>query len=63
MRKPNSIEHELNAVRIDLYEQTKGMTPSERVTYYRKLTSSVCMEFGIRTLNEIDNNSQKRAVL
>jgi hypothetical protein len=54
MKKPNNIERDLNAVRIELYEQTKGMTPSERVAYYKTLTTPVRHEFGIRTKNEME---------
>ena len=33
MKKPNTIEAELDAIRLKLYEQTKDMTTSERVAF------------------------------
>jgi hypothetical protein len=49
---PNDMERELNTVRSELYEQTKNMTPRERVAYYKELAAPVRREFGIRTVNE-----------
>lgn len=40
-------ENELDAVRLRLYEETKNMTPTERVAYLRKLATQVHKEFGI----------------
>ena len=47
-----SIEDELNAVRIELYEKTKGMTPDEEIAYLKSLSAPILKEFGIRTVNE-----------
>jgi hypothetical protein len=44
------VEDELNAIRIRLYEQTKGMTPEEEVAYLKKLSAPVLKEFGIQPL-------------
>jgi len=52
MRTINKIEDELNAVRIKLYEQIKGMTPDEEVAYLKKLSAPVLKEFGIQTIKE-----------
>jgi hypothetical protein len=32
----NPVEDELNAIRIELYEQTKSMSTSERVTFIKR---------------------------
>jgi hypothetical protein len=61
MKNPNNIERDLNSVRVELYEQTKDMSPKERVVYYRELSAPVRKEFGIRTANEIKADTQKRA--
>jgi hypothetical protein len=58
MKSRNTIEDELNAVRIDLYEKTKGMTPKEEVSYLKSLSAPVLKEFGIRTVNEARNLTQ-----
>ena len=46
------IEDELNATRIRLYEQIKGMTPEEEVAYLKKLSAPVLKEFGIQAVEE-----------
>ena len=59
MKSKNTIEDELNAVRIDLYEKTKGMTPDEEVTYLKSLSAPILKEFGIRTVNETKVDTMK----
>ena len=61
MRSQNNIEHELNAIRVELYEQAKDMTPSERVAYYKSLAAPIRKKFGIRTANELKEEAQKTA--
>ncbi|MDR3331972.1 MAG: hypothetical protein LBT08_05025 [Synergistaceae bacterium] len=65
MKRPNTIEAELNATREKLYEQTKDMTRGERVTYFKSLAAAVHKEHGLHTLNEIrtDEQTKKEAVL
>jgi hypothetical protein len=55
MKNPNDLESELNAIRSELYEQTKDMPPSERIAYYKELAAPVKKEFGIRTVSEINS--------
>ena len=45
--KNNSIEDELNIIRVSLYEQTKDMSVEEKVTYLRALAKPINEEFGI----------------
>ena len=59
MKNKNTIEDELNAVRIELYEKTKGMTPDEEVTYLKSLSAPILKEFGIRTVNETKVDAMK----
>jgi vacuolar-type H+-ATPase catalytic subunit A/Vma1 len=61
MKNRNRIEDELNAVRIDLYEKTKGMTPDEEVAYLKSLSAPLLKEFGISTVNEMEADTMKSA--
>ena len=65
MKNKNTIEDELNAIRIELYEKTKGMTPDEEVTYLKLLSAPILKEFGIRTVDQVktDGRGMKEAVL
>jgi len=61
MENRNRIEDELNAIRIDLYEKTKGMTPDEEVAYLKSLSTPLLKEFGINTVNETKADTMKNA--
>jgi len=45
------IEDELDAIRIELYEQTKNMPPDERIAYLRSLAAPVNKEFNITPIS------------
>ena len=47
MKKRNTIEKDLNAIRISLYEETKNMSPSELTAYIKKQTEPMLEEHGI----------------
>jgi hypothetical protein len=49
----NYIEDEIDAIRIELYEQTKDMSPKERIIYLRKLAEPVNNEFEITPIMTI----------
>jgi hypothetical protein len=64
MKNQNTLEDELDEIRVELYEQTKDMTIGERVTYLKSLAAPVLKEYGLRTLNQIkaDEQMKKEAV-
>jgi len=45
--KNNQIEDGLDAIRLELYEETKNMSPEERISYLRMLAAPINEEFGI----------------
>ena len=50
MKKVNSIEKELNTIRIDLYEKTKDMSPSEMNAYIHAQVAPALKKYGIKTV-------------
>jgi hypothetical protein len=50
MKNPNTIEKELNAIRVDFYEKTKHMTSAERIAYLREQTAPVNEKYGIKPI-------------
>jgi hypothetical protein len=52
MKKPNTIEAELDKTRVKLYEQTRDMTCDERVAYFKSLTEPIYDERGWRAIME-----------
>jgi len=59
MSKQNTVENDLNATRIRLYEETKDMTPDERIAYFRSLSATIRNKHNILTFNEANNNTQQ----
>jgi hypothetical protein len=62
MTNQNNIERELNTIRSELYEETKDMTPSERIAYYKALAAPIRKEYDIRTVNEIKADDHRTAL-
>jgi hypothetical protein len=48
MMNNNSIEDELDAIRIKHYEQTKEMTSEERVAYVNNKAEQILKPYGVR---------------
>jgi hypothetical protein len=51
--KYNTFEEELDAIRLELYEETKGMTPKEEIAYIRAQVAPIHEKYHIRTVSEI----------
>jgi len=58
MKKNNDIETELNIIRIEFYEDTKDMSPSERVAYIKAQVAPVCQQYNICTINARESNAR-----
>ena len=50
-RMADTIEEELNAIRLELYEEIKDMTPEEEVTYIRAQTAPIIKQYGLKVSN------------
>jgi hypothetical protein len=48
MKNPNTIEDEIDAIRIALYEKTKDMTIKEFNEYVEKQTAPIIKKFGFK---------------
>jgi hypothetical protein len=57
MKRCNDIEDEIDAIRLKLREELKGMMPEEETAYIKSQVVPVLKEFGIRTANEIKPTS------
>jgi hypothetical protein len=61
MKNRNTIEDELDAIRVDLYEKTKGMTSAEANAYIREQTAPVNEKYGIKPVARASGNTPKTA--
>jgi hypothetical protein len=58
-----TIEDEIDAIRLKLYEQTKNMNYQEFITFIKRETEPINKQYGIKTISGIDefikNNNSK----
>jgi len=50
MNKVNSIEQEINKIRLAIHEETKDMTPAQLTEYYKKGTEATIKKYGFRVV-------------
>ena len=53
MKTPNTIEQEINEIRVKIYERTKDMTPQQRVEYYRKSGEASAKKYGFKVIDRV----------
>ena len=53
MRLTSDIEDEVDAIRDQIYEEIKDMTPEEETAFIKAQTESIHEEYGIRTVEGI----------
>ena len=53
MKKPNTIEDDLDKIRLQIHERTKDMTPAQYVEYIRKRAEPVIKKYGLKVVNRV----------
>ena len=56
MKKNNTIEQEINEIRLSIYEETKDMSLDERVEYTRKMAEPVIRRYGLKVIPKAGNS-------
>ena len=51
MRTPNTIEDEIDKIRLQSYEQTKHMTPDQHVEYIKQRTDPIIKKYGFKVVS------------
>ena len=52
MMANNAIEQDINRIRLEIYEETKGMTPEQRVEHTRKVTDETIKKYGFKVIEK-----------
>ena len=47
-KTPDTIEQEVNEIRLRIYEKTKDMTPEQLTEYYRKSGEASAKKYGFK---------------
>ena len=53
MKTPNTIEDEIDAIRLQNYEETKHMTPEQRVEHVKRNTADVIRQYGMKVVASV----------
>ena len=61
MKTINKIEQEVNQIRLDIYEKTKDMTPSQLTEYYRKSGEATAQKYGFKIVASANDRSTQDA--
>ena len=48
MKTPNTIEQEVNQIRLRIYEKTKDMTPAQLTEYYQRSGEASAKKYGFK---------------
>jgi len=56
MKPISSIEKEVNQIRLQIYEKTKDMTPSQLTEYYRKSGEASAKKYGFKIIANAKEN-------
>jgi len=49
-KTPDTIEQEVNEIRLRIYEKTKDMTPEQLTEYYRKSGEASAKKYGFKII-------------
>ena len=63
MKTPNTIEQEINKVRLRIYEETKDLTVEQRVSRVNKIAEDAAKKYGFKMVANANDNSQLQAGL
>ena len=60
MRTTNTIEQEINQIRLEIYEKTKDMTPAQLTAYYLKSGEESAKKYGFRIIPNAKEKMSRR---
>jgi hypothetical protein len=59
MKSPNTIEQEINQIRLMIYEKTKDMTNSQRTEYYKQSTEETIRKYGFKVVENASGSMRR----
>ena len=63
MKTNNNIEQEIDKIRLQIYEKTKDMTPSQLTAYYLKSGKNSAKKYGFKIIASAKETSGRRSVI
>ncbi len=59
MKTSSCIEQEVNQIRLQIYEKTKDMTPSQLTEYYKRNTEDTIKRYGFTVVESAKDNGAR----
>jgi hypothetical protein len=59
MKKPNTIEDEIDRIRLNLYEETKHMSTEEYLEYFRRYSELAEKKYGFTIVKSLDSKDDE----
>ncbi|MCL1917552.1 MAG: hypothetical protein FWG14_04440 [Peptococcaceae bacterium] len=60
MMKFNTIEQEINRIRLEIHEETKDMTPQQITEYYRASGEAAAKKYGFKRITSINHQEKHK---
>jgi hypothetical protein len=57
----DTIEAEIDKIRIDIYEKTKHMSDSEFLDYFRKIGENAAKKYGFKLVESLGSNNVEKS--
>ena len=58
MKTPNTIEQEVDQIRLRIYEKIKDMTPAQETEYYRKSGEATAKKYGFKIISNVASENR-----
>ena len=62
MKTPDTIEDEIDRIRLKIYEETKHMTPAQRVERTRRNAEATALKCGFKIVESADGKRTLRRI-
>jgi len=59
MKTPETIEQEINRIRLEIYEETKHMTPAQRAKHTNDIAEAVAKKYNFTLVESADEKSHR----
>ena len=63
MKTIKKVEQEVNQIRLQIYEKTKDMTPSQITEYYRKSGEASAQKYGFKIIENANSMRSEQGTL
>jgi len=57
MKTPNTIQEEIDRIRLKIYEETKHMTPAQRAERRNKIAEAAALKYGFKIVTRANHKT------